>query len=236
LGIIEQKTHHGRIFILSVILDIFGISCYLLVRFWQFYQLEKIMYVAKLFSVLAFFFFLAFNSVAFAHPARVVVWAHGSVRPNEESLLTLRSDLAIACLETEHPVTYLYLGPGFDLSKHVRLDTFAGYDTSREHIASPRLVTNWGKFSTWSLAEYYSKNKGGYLFQMLDYAPRTWLQVGGEYEWFGSYKSIEKTSHGFGPHLLFNFGHYGLDVVLQARQYTEQKWEPVPFFRVHFFL
>jgi len=195
------------------------------------------MNIHKFFGFVSLLFCLVITSLASARPARVALWAHGNTPLKEESIISLRSDMAIASLESSRPTTYIYFGLGFDLSKHVRVDTFAGYDTLNEYIASPRLITTWDKFSTWTLVEYYSKNKGGYIFQMADYAPTKWLQAGAEYEWFGSYKTIDQSSHGFGPHLLFNLGRYSLDTVLQARQYTAgSNWEVVPFFRVHFFL
>jgi len=187
-------------------------------------------------SIVAFFLTLA--SVSSANPTRFNFWVHGTYAPEEDGPVVLKSEIAIANLQLEHPCTYVYVGPGFKLSKYVHLDTLLGAMSQNQYMVSPRLMVGYKKFSTFTFAEIYSKEYGGYWFQMMDYQVFPWLKMGAEYESFGSWAKADQISHGVGPHAIFLVGkNIALDAVLQARwDHAAGRFMEEPQFRFNVFL
>ncbi len=176
-----------------------------------------------------------FSSVAFANPGRMTVWAHGGYELSETT--SVKSDFAYAGLQSAHPTGYAYVGPEFNLAKWLSVDVFGGFMTGDQGIISPRAIMVFGKFSTWTLAELYSKEYGSYVFQMVNYQPAKWLKTGAEYESFGSWAHPAKMSHGVGPvTTLILSDHFAVNLVLQARRNGPGDWQPEPQVRFHFSL
>lgn len=192
------------------------------------------MHILKIFIVA---FLLTCSSISSANPTRFNFWVHGTYTPEEGDSVVLKSEFAIAGLQLARPCTYVYVGPGFKVSKYVHLDTFLGAMSENQYIISPRVMVDYGKFSTFTFAEIYSKQYGGYWFQIVDYQLFSWLKMGAEYESFGSWNDASRISHGVGPHAVFLVGKVGLDAVLQARwDHDAGRFMEEPQFRFHVFL
>lgn len=196
-------------------------------------HISKFLRIAFLFMIVS-----CFTTVASAKkdPPRFTLWIHGQSEPFANSKTTLKADLAITGSDFRDPDGYMYAGPEFRISNFVYLDVMAGVMTQDQFIASPRLIFVREKFSTWSLVEFYSKEKNGYWFQMVDYQVLPWLKTGAEYESWGSWAHPGQISHGAGPHVSLVFDHTTLDVAFQARRDpTTGSWGEGFWFRYHVF-
>lgn len=182
---------------------------------------------------------LCVASVASArNPTRIGLHVFGKEAISDR--LTLKSKLLVAGLQSGDPFPYVYAGAGYEaVENHLSLDLMGGFMGANDTLISPRVITVFGKLSTFTMVDFYS-DKTWYSFTAIDYelSPKL-LKAGVTYEPWGAFEAPHYVSHGVGPHLSFFLGggKYGMDLEVQARRNgVERDVQLEPGVRIHGFL